>query len=96
MADEVQEAHARQYRRCAMPNGELTRSGDPGVQPDWLAQVPTDRRFPDGRVLLTGCGTSFHAAQTGGEAVQALELVLAPRPGRRAPRPASATRGRRR
>jgi glucosamine 6-phosphate synthetase-like amidotransferase/phosphosugar isomerase protein len=28
--------------------------------------------------LYTGCGTSFHAAQTGGEAVQALELVLDP------------------
>ena len=42
--------------------------------------MPSDRRFPDARVLLAGCGTSFHAAQTGGEAVQALELVLAPRP----------------
>ncbi len=30
-------------------------------------------------MLFTGCGTSFHAAQTGGEAVQALELVLDPR-----------------
>jgi glucosamine--fructose-6-phosphate aminotransferase (isomerizing) len=40
--------------------------------------VPTDRRFPDARLLFTGCGTSFHAAQTGGEAVQALELVLRP------------------
>jgi len=49
------------------------------VQPEWLAQVPTTRRFPDGaRRLFTGCGTSFHAAWTGGEAVQALELVLAP------------------
>jgi len=49
------------------------------AQPDWLAAVPTDRRLPDGvRVLHTGCGTSFHAAQTGGEAVQALELVLEP------------------
>jgi glucosamine--fructose-6-phosphate aminotransferase (isomerizing) len=37
-----------------------------------------DARLPAGRVLYTGCGTSFHAAQTGGEAVQALELVLAP------------------
>lgn len=62
-----------------MPDGELTRAAIRS-QPEWLAQVPTDRRFPDGRVLLTGCGTSFHAAQTGGEAVQALELVLAPRP----------------
>jgi glucosamine 6-phosphate synthetase-like amidotransferase/phosphosugar isomerase protein len=40
--------------------------------------VPTDRRLPPGRWLFTGCGTSFHAAQTGGEAVQALELVLRP------------------
>ena len=48
-------------------------------QPEWLARVPTDRRFPDGaRLLFTGCGTSFHAAQTGGEAVQAFELVLRP------------------
>jgi fructoselysine-6-P-deglycase FrlB-like protein len=41
--------------------------------------VPTGRRFPDGaRLLFTGCGTSFHAAMTGGSAVQALELVLRP------------------
>lgn len=49
------------------------------AQPEWLARVPAGLRFPDAPVLLTGCGTSFHAAQTGGEAVQALELVLAPR-----------------
>jgi glutamine---fructose-6-phosphate transaminase (isomerizing) len=48
------------------------------AQPDWLRRVPTGERFPDGKVLFTGCGTSFHAAQTGGEAVQALELVLRP------------------
>jgi glucosamine--fructose-6-phosphate aminotransferase (isomerizing) len=60
-------------------NGEHTRAGI-RAQPDWLAQVRTDLRFPDARVLLTGCGTSFHAAQTGGEAMQALELILAPRP----------------
>jgi fructoselysine-6-P-deglycase FrlB-like protein len=46
------------------------------AQPDWLRQVPTDRRLPEGRVLHTGCGTSFHAAQTAGWAEQALELVL--------------------
>jgi glutamine---fructose-6-phosphate transaminase (isomerizing) len=46
------------------------------AQPEWLRAVPTDRRLPEGRVLLTGCGTSFHAAQTGGWAEQALELVL--------------------
>ena len=45
-----------------------------------------DRRFPVGRVVFTGCGTSFHAAQTGGEAYQALEAVLAP------PRPTSWSR----
>jgi glucosamine--fructose-6-phosphate aminotransferase (isomerizing) len=49
------------------------------AQPEWLRAVPTDRRLPDGaRVVFTGCGTSFHAAQTGGRAVQALEAVLAP------------------
>jgi glucosamine--fructose-6-phosphate aminotransferase (isomerizing) len=49
------------------------------AQPEWLRAVPTDRRFPPGaRVVFTGCGTSFHAAQTGGRAVQALEAVLAP------------------
>jgi glutamine---fructose-6-phosphate transaminase (isomerizing) len=58
--------------------GEQTRRGI-SVQPDWLRAVPTDRRLPAGRVLHTGCGTSFHGAQTGGWAEQALELVLAPR-----------------
>jgi glucosamine--fructose-6-phosphate aminotransferase (isomerizing) len=48
------------------------------AQPDWLRAVPTDNRLPEGRVVHTGCGTSFHAAQTGGEAVQALEAVLRP------------------
>ena len=58
--------------------GEQTRRAIV-AQPDWLAQVPTDRRFPAGaRPLFTGCGTSFHAAMTGGDAVQALELVLRP------------------
>ena len=59
-----------------MANGEQTRAAI-AAQPEWLQQVPTDRRLPDrARVIHTGCGTSFHAAQTGGEAVQALELVL--------------------
>jgi fructoselysine-6-P-deglycase FrlB-like protein len=59
-------------------NGEQTRAAI-AAQPEWLRQVPTDRRLPDGaRAIYTGCGTSFHAAQTGGEAVQALELVLRP------------------
>ena len=49
------------------------------AQPDWLRQVPTGLRLPEGaRVVFTGCGTSFHAAQTGGRAVQALEAVLSP------------------
>jgi fructoselysine-6-P-deglycase FrlB-like protein len=51
------------------------------AQPEWLSEVPTDRRFPEGaRLLFTGCGTSYHAAMTGGDAVQALELVLNPEP----------------
>ena len=49
------------------------------AQPEWLRAIPADKRLPDGRVLHTGCGTSFHAAQTGGWAEQALELVLRPR-----------------
>jgi glucosamine--fructose-6-phosphate aminotransferase (isomerizing) len=58
--------------------GEQTREAV-HAQPDWLRQVPTDVRLPPGaRVVLTGCGTSFHAAQTGGSAVQALEAMLTP------------------
>ncbi len=51
------------------------------AQPEWLAGVAErlgGKRFPEGRVVVTGCGTSFHAAQTGGESIQALEAVLAP------------------
>ena len=49
------------------------------AQPEWLRGVPTDRRLPeDARVVFTGCGTSFHAAQTGGFALQALEAVSSP------------------
>jgi len=51
------------------------------AQPDWLRGVPERvgaRRLPEGRVVYVGCGTSFHAAQTGGEAIQALEAVLSP------------------
>jgi glucosamine--fructose-6-phosphate aminotransferase (isomerizing) len=61
-------------------SGELTRNAI-HEQPEWLRGVPErvgDRRFPKGRIVFTGCGTSFHAAQTGGEAVQALEAVLRP------------------
>jgi fructoselysine-6-P-deglycase FrlB-like protein len=48
-------------------------------QPEWLREVPTDRELPEGAsVVHTGCGTSFHAAQTGGWAVQALEAVMRP------------------
>jgi glucosamine--fructose-6-phosphate aminotransferase (isomerizing) len=60
--------------------GELTRKAV-FAQPDWLRGVPDrvgGRQLPEGRVVFTGCGTSFHAAQTGGEAVQALEAVLSP------------------
>jgi glutamine---fructose-6-phosphate transaminase (isomerizing) len=60
--------------------GELTRKAIHD-QPEWLRGVPErvgNRRFPRGRVVFTGCGTSYHAAQTGGEALQALEAVLSP------------------
>ena len=49
------------------------------LQPEWLRAVPTELRLPDdARVVHTGCGTSFHAAQAAGDAVQALEAVLRP------------------
>src|SRR5207253_2089037 len=54
--------------------GEKTREAI-FAQPEWLRAVPADRRLPEGRVLHTGCGTSFHAAQTGGWAEQALAAL---------------------
>src|SRR5687768_14474765 len=48
------------------------------AQPEWLARVPTDRRLPSGQVAVVGCGTSFHAAQTSGNGIDALEAVLRP------------------
>ena len=60
--------------------GELTRDSI-RAQPEWLRGVPErvgERRLPAGRVVFTGCGTSFHAAQTGGEALQALDAVVSP------------------
>lgn len=48
------------------------------AQPEWLAQVPADRRLPEGRVVAVGCGTSFHAAQTSGNGIDALEFLLDP------------------
>jgi glutamine---fructose-6-phosphate transaminase (isomerizing) len=63
-----------------LSSGDFTRKAV-FAQPEWLRDVPRrigDRRLPAGRVVFTGCGTSYHAAQTGGEALQALEAVLAP------------------
>jgi len=57
--------------------GEQTRAAI-AAQPEWLRALHVRLRLPPGRVVYTGCGTSFHAAQTGGEAVQALEAVLQP------------------
>jgi glucosamine--fructose-6-phosphate aminotransferase (isomerizing) len=49
------------------------------AQPEWLRGVPTETRLPEGAsVIHTGCGSSFHAAQTGGVAVQALDAVVVP------------------
>ena len=67
--------------------GELTKAAV-FAQPAWLRAVGDrvgGRRLPAGHVLFTGCGTSYHAAWAGaelagGEAWQALELVLK-RPG---------------
>jgi glucosamine--fructose-6-phosphate aminotransferase (isomerizing) len=58
-------------------SGETRRSVF--LQPEWLRRVPRDLRLPEGaRTVFVGCGTSFHAAQTAGFALQALEAVLAP------------------
>ena len=49
------------------------------AQPAWLRSLEVVDRLPEGaRVVYTGCGTSFHAAQTGGSAVHALEAAAAP------------------
>jgi glucosamine--fructose-6-phosphate aminotransferase (isomerizing) len=48
------------------------------AQPDWLARVPIDVRLPEARVAVVGCGTSFHAAQTSGNGIDALDAVLSP------------------
>jgi glutamine---fructose-6-phosphate transaminase (isomerizing) len=60
--------------------GEKTRRGI-DVQPDWLRALEVPQRL-EGRPAFTGCGTSWHAAQTaeaaGAVAVEALEAVLAP------------------
>ena len=56
---------ARSYRR--IPHARRADETGDRRQPEWLAQVPTDRRFPEGaRLLFTGCGTSFHAAHDRG------------------------------
>jgi len=57
--------------------GEKTRAAI-AAQPEWLAQVPVGRRLPEGRVAVVGCGTSFHAAQTSGNGIDALEFLLDP------------------
>ena len=60
--------------------GEKTHRGI-AAQPDWLRALEVAQRV-EGRAAFTGCGTSWHAAQTaeaaGGVAVEALEAVLAP------------------
>jgi glucosamine--fructose-6-phosphate aminotransferase (isomerizing) len=49
------------------------------AQPEWLRAVEVTQRLPAGaRVVHTGCGTSFHAAQTGGWALQALDAAVDP------------------
>ena len=49
------------------------------AQPEWLRCVPSGLELPaEARVVFTGCGTSFHAAQTGGVAIQALEAAVRP------------------
>ena len=58
--------------------GELTRAAFE-AQAEWLRSLEVSARLPASAfVVYTGCGTSFHAAQTAGRAVQALEVVLSP------------------
>src|SRR3954468_8023847 len=48
------------------------------AQPAWLRALDVAERLPGGaRVVFTGCGTSFHAAQTGGGGGDALEAAAA-------------------
>jgi len=66
--------------------GEQTRA-TVHAQPEWLRGVPErvgGLRYPQGRVLFTGCGTSYHAALAAarlarGEARQAFDLSVDPR-----------------
>ena len=49
------------------------------AQPEWLRALDVAQRLPAGATVVhTGCGTSFHAAQTGGWAVQALDAAVDP------------------
>ena len=48
------------------------------AQPEWLRRVRPDRSLPAGKLVFTGCGTSFHAAQTGGQTVEALDASISP------------------
>jgi glucosamine--fructose-6-phosphate aminotransferase (isomerizing) len=57
--------------------GEKTRT-TVAAQPEWLAQIPAGQRLPEGSVAVVGCGTSFHAALTSGNGIDALEFVLDP------------------
>ena len=61
---EVESVHAPDGIDASM-RGEHTREAV-FSQPDWLRRVSTEDRLPAGRLVFTGCGTSFHAAQTGG------------------------------
>lgn len=46
------------------------------LQPDWLRTLNVEQRLPEGAgVVFTGCGTSFHAALTGGRAVAAIAAL---------------------
>jgi glutamine---fructose-6-phosphate transaminase (isomerizing) len=79
-AHEAEPLHRRDGTVALLVAGELTRRAIHD-QPEWLRGVPErvgDRRLPEGRIVFTGCGTSYHAAQTGGDALQALEAVLRP------------------
>lgn len=47
------------------------------AQPEWLRALKVDLRVPSSTAVVhTGCGTSYHAAQTAGSAVNALDAAV--------------------
>ena len=67
-----------------MAKGELMRRAIQ-AQPEWLGQVPTDRRLPEGRAIFTGCGDSKPEpeAETGSATVNVVQAGAPGEPSRK-------------